>query len=54
MESNTRYILSDLLDVVERLTEIVRDLNPGADLSSVDFLIDRADRVLEETPGAEH
>lgn len=53
MEKETRYILSDLLDVVERLTEIVRDLNPGADLSSVDFLIDRADRTLEAAPGTE-
>jgi hypothetical protein len=50
MESETRFILNDLLDVVDKLTEIVRELNPGADLGFVDFLLERADRTLEAAP----
>lgn len=48
MDIDTRYVLNDLLDVVEKLTEIVRELNPGADLSLVDFLMERANRALQE------
>jgi hypothetical protein len=53
MENQTRLILNDLLDVVDRLTEVVREMNPGADLSSIDFLIERAEGVLEAAPGTE-
>jgi hypothetical protein len=53
MENETRYIVSDMLDVIERLAVIVRDLNPGADYSFIDFLLDRADRTLENVRGTE-
>ena len=45
---NSRYVLNDLLDVVEKLAEIVADLNPGRteDHRFIKFLLERADREL--------
>jgi hypothetical protein len=50
MDKETQYVLNDLTDVVERLAEIVRELNPGAteQMAFVDFLIVRASRTLTE------
>lgn len=41
MDKETGYALNDLLDVVEELTKIVRDLNPGANYDFIDFLLAR-------------
>lgn len=46
MDKETQSVLSDLLDAVDRLTELVRELNPGADLRLVDMVIERADQTL--------
>ena len=43
VDKNTGYILNDLLDVVEELTKIVRDLNPGA---NYDFMLVRTEKAL--------
>jgi hypothetical protein len=54
MDQECRYILNDLTDVVEDLAKIVREVNPGANWSFIDFLLARVSRQLEgalkETP----
>jgi len=54
MDQNSRHVLNDLTDAVEKLTEIVRELNPGAtnQLGFIDFVLARASRVLEEQEGS--
>lgn len=47
MDSHARYILNDLTDVVEELTKIVRELNPGANYGLIEFMLARIDRELE-------
>ena len=43
--------LTDLLDIVEALTEIVEELNPGANeqIRRIRFLIDRAEKCVNRT-----
>ncbi len=48
MDKNTAYILNDLLDVVEELAKTVRELNPGANWSFIDFMLSRTGRQIEE------
>jgi hypothetical protein len=48
MDNESRYILNDLTDVVEKLVKIVREVNPGANWAFIDFLMARVDRQLEE------
>ncbi len=50
MDQETRYAVNDLLDCVEILTDLVRELNPGAtqQLSQIDFYLKRVDRRLCE------
>lgn len=50
MDKETYFILNDLVDAVERLAGLVRELNPGAtnELGFVDFLVERTDRMLRE------
>jgi len=50
MNRELEYAVNDLLDTVEILAEIVRELNPGAtaQLDRVQFLLQRADRGLRE------
>jgi hypothetical protein len=48
MDKEVRYILNDLADVVEQLTKIVRDLNPGANYGLIEFMMARIDRQLNE------
>lgn len=50
MDKNAVYIMNDLIDAVERLAELVRELNPGAtaQLDSIDFLVERASQVSHD------
>jgi len=48
MDRESRFILNDLTDVVEELTKIVRELNPGANWKFIDFLLARVDRQLDD------
>lgn len=48
MDSHCRFILNDLTDVVEELTKIVRELNPGANYGLIEFMLARIDRELEK------
>lgn len=50
MDKEACYIMNDLIDAVERLTELVRELNPGAtaQLASIDFLVQRASRISHD------
>ena len=50
MDKNAVYIMNDLIDAVERLTELVRELNPGAtkQLADIDFLVQRASRISQD------
>lgn len=48
MDKESRYILNDLTDVVEELSKIVRELNPGANWQFIDFMLTRIGRQLEE------
>jgi hypothetical protein len=48
MDRETQFALNDILDAVEELAKLVRELNPGAEnqLAFVDFLLARTDRLL--------
>lgn len=48
MDKEVRFILHDLTDVVEGLTEMVREMNPGANMGLIDFLLARVDRSLSQ------
>jgi hypothetical protein len=50
MDKETYFVLNDLVDAVEKLTELVRELNPGAtnQLDFVDFVLRRSSRALLE------
>lgn len=48
MDKESRYILNDLTDVVEELAKAVREVNPGANWSFIDFLLARVTRQLDE------
>ena len=48
MDKEVRFILNDLTDVVEQLTEIVRELNPGANYGLIEFMMARIDRQLTD------
>jgi hypothetical protein len=48
MDKNAAYALNDLLDIVEELTNAVRELNPGHNFKLVEFLTARASRSVEE------
>lgn len=48
MDKEVRFILNDLTDVVEQLTAIVRELNPGANYGLIEFMMARIDRQLNE------
>lgn len=48
MDRNLGYILNDILDVVEQLAKIQRELYPGASYDFIDFLLARVDRQLNE------
>jgi hypothetical protein len=54
MDKNTLFVLNDLLDAVETLSDIVGELNPGAteQLGLVDFLLGRSQRYLDDTKKA--
>lgn len=47
--------LADLLDIVEVLTEIVQELNPGANeqIRRLRFLIDRAEKCVSRAMASE-
>jgi hypothetical protein len=48
MDKEVRFILNDLTDVVEQLTKIVRELNPGANYGLIEFMLARIDRQLND------
>lgn len=54
MDKNTLYVLNDLLDVVDKLTELVRELNPGAtnQLGFIEFMMARIERNLDDATKA--
>lgn len=54
MDKETMYVLNDLTDVIEKLTEIVRELNPGAanQFGFIDFVLTRASRTLADVSAA--
>jgi hypothetical protein len=49
MDRETLLVLNDLLDIVDKLTEIVSELNPGAQnqLGLVEFIMARVERTLD-------
>lgn len=51
MDKNAIHVMNDLVDAVEKLTAIVRDINPGAvnTYDFIDFVLVRANRVLRES-----
>lgn len=55
MDKNTVYVLNDLLDIVDKLTEIIRELNPGAtnQLGFLDFMMARVERQLDDAEKSE-
>lgn len=52
MDKETAFALRNLLDIVERLTKMAEEANPGAgeDVRFIRFLIDRVDRNLRRHP----
>lgn len=49
-DKEVKFILNDLLDIVERLTNMAEDMNPGAtqDISFLRFLTERVKRSLSQ------
>lgn len=46
MDKETAAALNDLLDIVEELTKVVSELNPGANYGFIEFLVRRVeDRI---------
>ena len=52
MDQDTIFIVNDLTDVVEELTKIVREINPGANFGLIDFMLARIDRKLNDALNA--
>jgi hypothetical protein len=50
MDKEGIYALNDILDAVEELASIVRELNPGAteQIRRVKYFLDRADRSIKD------
>lgn len=50
MDRESQYVVSDLLEAIEKLTEVVRELNPGATrkFDFIDFVLARVGRTLQE------
>jgi hypothetical protein len=52
VDRNVAFILNDFQDVLEQLTGIVRELNPGARYGEIEFLLERTDRYLKAAGGS--
>ena len=54
MDRNTCYIINDLLEVMDELTALVRELNPGAaeQHRRMAFFLARIDRQVKDTLAA--
>ena len=52
MDKETKFILNDLIDIVDALSDIVRELNPGADFGFIDFVAERVNRTMMQIDGA--
>lgn len=52
MDTETKHVLNDLIDVVDALSDIVRELNPGANFGFIDFVMERANRTMLQVNAA--
>lgn len=47
MDKQTAECLNDLLDVIEEVTKIVSETNPGANYGFIEFLIRRIEQKID-------
>ena len=54
MDCSTYYILNDLHDAIDKLAELVRELNPGATspLGFIEMLLTRSEQALDRVAKA--
>jgi len=54
MDSRTYYILNDLHDAIDKLAELVRELNPGATNQHkfIELLLTRSEQALDRAAKA--
>lgn len=50
MDRETLFVMNDMLDVVDKLVEIVRELDPGKteNFKFIDFMLARVERTLDD------